>query len=185
MPENLNTYMLAVAEGDQDAFRFLARSLGNRIYATALKLLGSYRVHDAEDVTQTVLIKLWQNAPKWQNKGSVEGYVYRLVFSTCMDLHRKHKNNEEFQDNDAITETNVQDDFIHKEIRTKLLQAVYKLPQSQQQAVLLHYFSGYTQNEVATIMNKSEKATESLIIRARSKLKNLLPQALKEEVFYA
>ena len=177
--------MQGAAAGDKEAFRRLAHSLGHKMYATAVKLIGTHYSHEAEDAVQISLIKLWQNAPNWADRGSVEGYVYRIVFSTCMDLHRSRKNSEELKENSSITKTNAHDDLIHHELRGILMKAIQKLPKMQQQAILLHYFSGYTQNEVADMIGKSEKATESLIIRARKKLQNVLPQELKEGLFYA
>ena len=119
-----------------------------------------------------------------KKKGSLEGYVYRIVFSTCMDLHRKHRNNKEFIDNDTSVKINLQENLINRERRRRVLNEIQKLPYPQQQAILLHYFSSYTQKEVSKLINKSEKATESLIIRARKKLKSYLPQNLEEEFFY-
>ncbi len=81
-----------------------------------------------------------------------------------------------------VTKTNLQNDLINLELREILLMTIKKLPDQQQLAILLHYFSGYSQKEVSTLLNKSEKATESLIIRARKKLKNLLPLNLREEL---
>ena len=65
-----------------------------------------------------------------------------------------------------------------------LLKNIQKLPKDQQEAILLYYFSGYKQREVSRILNKSDKATESLIIRARKKLKTILPNNILEELFY-
>ena len=182
MTEDLNYYMQKIKEGDKDSFRFLATSLGNKMFATASKLMGSNHEHEAEDAVQISLIKLWQTAPRWKNKGSVEGFVYRIIFSTCMDLHRRHKLSVELKDQDTATKTNLQNDLINLELREILLMTIKKLPDQQQLAILLHYFSGYSQKEVSTLLNKSEKATESLIIRARKKLKNLLPLNLREEL---
>ena len=154
------------------------------MYSTAVKLMGSKYADEADDAIQLSLIKLWQSAPRWKKKGSVEGYVNRIVFSTCMDLHRKHKNNKEFMDNDAFAKINLQDDLINRERRGRVLKAIQTLSNPQQQAILLHYFSGYTQKEVSKLLNKSEKGTESLIIRARKKLKSNLPQNFEEEFFY-
>ena len=56
------------------------------MHATAIKILGSSHFENADDVVQISLIKLWQSAPRWENKGSVEGYIYKIVFSTCMDF---------------------------------------------------------------------------------------------------
>ena len=47
-----------------------------------------------------------------------------------------------------------------------------------------HYFSGYKQKEVSNLIKKSNKATESLIIRARKKLKTILPNNILEELLY-
>lgn len=184
MDESLDTYMQKVSEGDKDAFRYIANYLGAKMYSTAVKLMGSKYPDEADDAIQISLIKLWQSAPRWKKKGSVEGYVYRIVFSTCMDLHRKHKNNQEFIDNEVVAKINLQDDLITKERRGKVLKAIQTLPNSQQQAILLHYFSGYTQKEVSKFLNKSEKGTESLIIRARKKLRSNLSLNLVEEFFY-
>lgn len=185
MYEDLNECMQKVSKGDKNAFRFIANYLGDNMYATASKLMGSQYLVEVDDAIQISLIKLWQSAPKWKKNGSVEGYVYRIVFSTCMDLHRKHKNNQVFRDNDLLSQTNLQNDLIKSEARGKILKAIEKLTNLQQQAIFLHYFRGYSQKEVSKLINKSEKGTESLIIRARNKLKIVLPENLKEEFFCA
>ena len=61
---------------------------------------------------------------------------------------------------------------------------IEKLPKDQKEAILLHYFSGYKQKEVADLIKKSTKATESLIIRARKKLKTILPKDILEELLH-
>ncbi len=182
MTEDLNAYMQKIKKGDKDSFRFLATALGNKMYATASKLMGSNYKHEAEDAVQIALIKVWQTAPRWKNKGSVEGFVYRIIFSTCMDLHRRHKLSVELKDQDTAAKTNLENELINVELREILLRTIKKLPKQQQLAILLHYFSGYSQKEVSHLLNKSEKATESLIFRARRKLKNSLPQNSREEL---
>ena len=89
MSEDLNSFMLKVAKGDKDSFRFIANALGYKMHATANKILGSSHFDDLDDIVQISLIKVWQSAPRWVNKGSVEGYVYKIVFSTCMDFLRR------------------------------------------------------------------------------------------------
>ena len=183
MPEDLSSYMLKAANGDRESFRFIANALGYKMHAAVIKILGSSHVEDADDIVQLSLIKLWQTAPRWLNKGSVEGYTYKIVFSTCMDFIRKYKKVYEFKDtypNLAITD----DQFSQSELRKMLLNKIQKLPKDQKEAILLHYFSGYKQKEVSNILKKSEKATESLIIRARKKLKTILPNDFLEEFLH-
>ena len=183
MSEDLSSYMLKTAEGDKNSFRFIANALGYKMHATAIKILGSSHLEDADDIVQISLIKVWRSAPRWENKGSVEGYVYKIVFSTCMDFIRKYKRVEEFKDN--YSNLVITDDKCSKsELRKILLKKIQKLPKDQQEAISLHYFSGYKQKEVSNILKKSEKATESLIIRARKKLKTFLPKDFFEDFLH-
>ena len=183
MSEDLSYYMLKIGKGDKESFRFIANSLGYKMHATAIKILGSSHFEDADDVVQISLIKVWQSAPNWVNKGSVEGYIHKIVFSTCMDFFRKYKSVEEFKDNYPNLEI-TNNNYRTNELRTMLLKNIQKLPKDQGEAILLHYFSGYKQREVSRILKKSEKATESLIIRARKKLKTILPNNILEELLH-
>ena len=183
MSEELNSYMLKTAKGDKESFRFIANALGYKMHATAIKILGSSHFDDVDDVLQISLIKVWQSAPRWVNKGSVEGYVYKIVFSTCMDFLRRYKSYDEFKDNYSNLEL-TKDSYSNEDLRKMLLTNIQKLPTHQKEAILLHYFCGYKQKEVSNILNKTDKATESLIIRARKKLKTILPKDLLEELLY-
>ena len=78
MSEELNSYMLKTAKGDKESFRSIANALGYKMHATAIKILGSSHFDDADDVVQISLIKVWQSAPNWVNKGSVEGYIHKI-----------------------------------------------------------------------------------------------------------
>ena len=180
---DLSSHMNKIAEGDKNSFRFIAKALGYKMHSTAIKLLGSSHFDDADDVVQISLIKLWQSAPRWVNKGSIEGYVYKIVFSTCMDFIRRYKSSEEFKDNYSNLEI-TNNKYNNNELRKMLLNNIQKLPSHQKEAILLHYFCGYKQKEVSNILKKTDKATESLIIRARKKLKTILPKDLLEELFY-
>lgn len=184
MSEELSSYMLKTAGGDKDSFRLIANALGYKMHATAIKILGSSHFEDANDVVQISLIKVWQSAPRWKKKGSVEGYIYKIVFSTCIDFIRKYKNADEFKDNYSNLEITNNNNYRTYELRKMIFKNIQKLPKDQQEAILLHYFSGYKQKEVANLIKKSKKATESLIIRARKKLKTILPKDILEELLH-
>ena len=184
MSEDLSSYMLKTARGDKDSFRLIANTLGYKMHATAIKILGSSHFEDANDVVQISLIKVWQSAPRWKKKGSVEGYIYKIVFSTCMDFIRKYKITDEFKDNYSNLEITNNNNYRTYELRKMIFKNIQKLPKDQQEAILLYYFSGYKQKEVANLIRKSNKATESLIIRARKKLKTILPNDILEELLH-
>ena len=77
MSADLSSYMLKVSKGDKESFRFIANSLGYKMHATAIKILGSSHFEDADDVVQISLIKVLQSSPLWLYKRSVKRYVVR------------------------------------------------------------------------------------------------------------
>lgn len=170
----LTQYMKQTAEGDQRAFRLLSEALGQRIFALAYRFLSGDRAM-AEDVTQDVLIKLWQFAPKWQEGGSVQGWVSRLTYNACMDVHRARKNkNDEIPEHLSVPET-AHTTLLNNEYRTLLLQAIDRLPERQKEALLLTYFYENSRKDVAAQMQTSEKAIEHLVARGLKALGTLIP----------
>ena len=101
-----------------------------------------------------------------------------------MDHIRKYKSTDEFKDNHSNLENINYKNYINYELRKIIFKNIQKLPKDQQEAILLHHFSGYKQREVANLLKKSNKATESLIIRARKKLKTILPKEILEELLH-
>ncbi len=176
----MTEYMKQIAEGDQIAFRKLSEALGQRIFALAFRLLSGDRA-TAEDVSQDVLIKLWQFAPKWQAGGSVQAWVSRLTYNACMDVHRARKNkNEEMPEEISIPET-ANASLLNSEYRSLLLQAIERLPERQGEALLLTYFQENSRREVATLMKTTEKAVEHLISRGLKALTTLIPANINGE----
>lgn len=176
----LTAWLALAAAGNQAAFRQLAQALGPRMYGLAARLCdGNGAV--AEDVVQEVLIKLWQTAPRWQAGGSVAAYASRLVYTTAMDHHR-HKPNTVAIDSDEMPDISEPETITasieSQETRNLLLGALSKLPERQQQAVTLAYFHEYRAQDIATALGTTEKAVESLLVRARRTLAEILPSHL-------
>lgn len=170
--------MLQVAKGNAVAFRRLSLNLNQRMFNLAYRLLGTHRSM-AEDAVQEALVKLWRTAPNWRPDAPVTAYVSRLIYTCCMDIHRKMKPFDELPEELAAPDT-ILDEMVSKTQRQVLLTTVDKLPDRQRQAILLHYMGEHSQRDVASILGTTEKAVERLLARARINLRELLPISLKE-----
>lgn len=183
LPDNNNKLTLWLAkagEGDQQAFRHLAQALGRRMYGLAARLTDGNSAA-AEDVVQEALIKLWQHAPRWEAGGSVSAYASRLVYTTAMDYHRRKMPVAVTEDGEMpeIPEPETITAHIeHQQTRSLLMGALSQLPERQQQAVTLAYFHEYRSQDIAATLGTTEKAVESLLVRARKTLATLLPNHL-------
>lgn len=175
----LNDLMQLAAKGDNNAFRLLSRALGQKIFAMCFRLLNNNRAQ-AEDAVQMVLIKLWQNAPKWEARGSVSAYASRLAYTTCMDMHRQKVQTTEIPETMAVEETTTVVIF-EKEKRKMLLAMLDKLPDRQREAILLTYFQEQKRSDVAKALATTEKAVEHLVARGLKTLASIAPQGAKQD----
>lgn len=176
----LTAWLVNAGLGNQSAFENLAQALGQRMFALAYRLMNNNPTA-AEDVVQDVMIKLWVNAPKWEVGGSVAAYASRLIYTTSMDQHRKAKPEDDITDMEiASVAESAYEKVELLDTRSQLMKGISSLPSRQQEAVLLSYFHEHKQKEIAHIMQTTEKAVESLLIRARRSLADVLPTELKQ-----
>lgn len=174
--EQLTAWLVQAGDGDETAFRHLAQTLGPRMYGLAARLSdGNSAV--AEDVVQEVLIKLWQQAPRWEVGGSVAAFASRMVYTTAMDHHRKKLPTVAELPEIAEPET-MTSGIAQQQTRSLLLGALSQLPERQQQAVSLAYFHEYRAQDIAHALGTTEKAVESLLVRARKTLAGILPGSM-------
>lgn len=174
MDDPYRTLMEQSAKGDARAFGALTHAIGQRLFALAYRLMGN-NAAAAEDAVQDALIKLWTHAPRWQPTGTVLSYALTVVHHCCMDIHRKRKVTTELQDYMPDDTEPVLERLADDQERSVLIKGINRLPERQKMAVLLSYFSDESNRRIGEIMNISEGAVESLLVRARKTLARDLP----------
>jgi RNA polymerase sigma-70 factor, ECF subfamily len=165
--------MAAIAEGDEDVFERLARSLTPVLLRFARATLAASPA-EAEEVVQEALIRLWQQAASWQPDGRISAWAHRVTYRLCIDrLRRLHP----AIDLDAVAD-NLADPAPLPGVRLAWLEdvravqaAVAALPERQRAAIVLCHFQGLGQAEAAAVMGLGEEAYESLLARARRRLR--------------
>ena len=145
----------------QEEFAGAARTYGDTVYRIALHALNNPQ--DAEDVTQTVLLKLYECKKEFESEVAVNEsrHVLRSFWRrTSVPL-------EEWR------EQAVQED----PARAEVLEAVMALEPKYRVAVYLYYYEGLSVAEVAGAMKANVSTVQTWLLRARARLK----QALSDE----
>lgn len=179
------TLMTKIAKGDHIAFRTLATQLSGRMFGLAYRLMGGDAA-SAEDAVQDALIKIWTAAPNWRPTGKVESYVLTIVHRCCMDVYRKRRVTMDVPDTMADAAPSVEETMMDTDTRRAVMTQIDRLPERQRAAVLMSYFEGYSNRQIAGTLAVSEQAVESLLVRARRTLGQTLqdtdiaPFAMKE-----
>lgn len=168
---NESQTMYNIAKGDAAALQAFSLHFGNRMFATAYRLLGNRA--SAEDAVQEALIKVWQNAPKWdESKGQPFTWTYRILTNVCMDMLRKNKKSLHLDEVLELEDENV----LHAlEVRLDmniLSTAMQKMNEKQRIALVLTYMEGFTNKETAHSMGINVKAVETLLVRGRKYLRD-------------
>jgi RNA polymerase sigma-70 factor (ECF subfamily) len=164
--------MLCVANGDTHAFATLTMRHGQYMFAVAYRMLAD--TAQAEDAVQDVLIKVWTAAPQWQpTTAKWTTWLHTVLVRHCLDMLRKRKPAADVDVGDVV------DDIarsplqlvVNNERRLHVLAALQRLPEQQRAAVILTYYHGLSNAEVAQVLGSTVKAVESMLVRGRKALR--------------
>ena len=169
--------MQRIAGGDQRAFRDLMQRHLPRTVRLAARVLGSTGA--AEDVAQEAFVRVWKHAANWEDPKQAGAkfttWLYRIVLNLCIDEKRKRT----FTDIDAIPEKaddtpNAEANMQRREKSKRVKAALEQLPERQRAALVLCFYEEYSNKDAADMLGISVKAIESLLVRARRMLRDLL-----------
>jgi len=165
------------------AFKELVDLFKTRIYNTALGFVQNEE--DAEEITQDVFIKVFENISGFRGDAKLSSWLYRIAVTQSLEFLRKKKRKK--RSGSLIFLFSKKEDgwdqphFNHPGIETEkremaviLFKAIRQLSEQQQAAFLLQKTENLSQTEIADIMNTSVGAIESLLQRAKSRLRKLL-----------
>jgi RNA polymerase sigma-70 factor (ECF subfamily) len=148
-----------VADGDAVAFATLYDRYSARVYAWASRLLGA---SDADDVTQEVFVKVWDRARQFDPaRGRFASWFGAIARNHILSLGRRRGRERRVLAADAIDEllASTPDPAIPVESRVwlaardvALAAAVHALPAEQRRAIVLAYFGGLSQSEIAAVL---------------------------------
>lgn len=169
--------MQRIAAGDQRALRDLMQRHLSRIVRLAARILGSTGA--AEDVAQEAFVRVWKHAGNWEDPKQAGAkfttWLYRIVLNLCIDEKRKRR----FADIDAIPERadetpDAEENMQRREKSQRVKAALAELPERQRAAFVLCFYEDYSNKDAADMLGISVKAIESLLVRARRTLRDLL-----------
>ena len=157
-----------------EAFAQAARTYGDTIYRVAYHALDNPQ--DAEDVMQTVLLRLYECKKNFESEEHVKHWILRVAVNESRRLLRSFWRRtsvpmEEWQ------ETAVLEDPAKAEV----LEAVMALEPTYRLAVYLYYYEGLSVAETAAAMKANVSTVQTWLLRARARLRKELSQEEERE----
>jgi RNA polymerase sigma-70 factor (ECF subfamily) len=163
--------------GDKSAFSEIYQKYFIPIYRYVYFRVGNKE--DAEDITQEVFTKAYVSFDKFKLEAvSPLAYFYTIARNSVIDLGRKKKNSAEASD--LLDEfdskvLNPEEVSAKKEESKMLLEAIGGgLSESEQDVILMKFFDGLSNKEIASILEKEEGAVRQLQSRGLRDLRDIL-----------
>lgn len=149
------------------------------LFGISLKYSRNYQ--DAEDTLQDSFLIIFDKIKQYNNKGSFEGWLKRIVINTALQKYRK-KNHLQLIKEVSDTEEVVEIDFEDTDVDIGfLLKLVQELPDKYRLVFNLYVLDSYSHKEISEMLNISEGTSKSNLSRARKKLKEKLEKYQQRE----
>ncbi|MGE5431249.1 MAG: RNA polymerase sigma factor [Syntrophomonadaceae bacterium] len=170
-------YVRRFINGDEMAFNMLAQKYQQKIYWHARRMLGNHM--DADEVTQEVLIVLFNKLKSFNFKSSLFTWIYRITATRSINQlnKRKVKRFLFLEDSDYDTLKDSQDiisSLENKEKVNKLDRVLKELPVKQREVFILRNFDELSYEEISAITGRSVGGLKANYFHALKKVTEMM-----------
>jgi RNA polymerase sigma-70 factor (ECF subfamily) len=176
---------------DESALGDLSAAYGSRIFQLAFRYVKNRE--DAEEVTQDVLMKVYQKIEAFRGDAALSSWVYRITFNTAMSRLRNTRaarmaevadipvgpgpddlrgspRHHDPADYSALAD----EQMLRRQMRERLTEAVDALPAIYRTPVILRDLQGLSTEEASRRLNLKDQTLKSRLHRGRLLLRKRL-----------
>lgn len=166
----LSEQVVLAQSGDRAAFGALYEAVSTELYRMALYTLGNPQ--DAEDAVAETFMEAWRGIAGLRDPEAFRGWIFRILSFRCKRkigqyiLHRKEIDLDSYYETaeEAAPETGT--------LRAELVNALEHLSAEEREIVLLSVLEGYTQREIAEMLQLPQGTVSSKLHRSLKKLRH-------------
>ena len=156
------------------------RRHGGAVFGLARRVLNN--ATDAEDVTQEVFLRLWNQPDRFDpDRGSLRSFLLAQAHGRAVDSVRSSSSRRQREARDAMRTAEGDYDMQHQvwdlAVADQVSRAMGELPEEERRAIELAYFDGHTYREVAVLLDQPEGTVKSRIRNGMRRMKAVLTDA--------
>ena len=151
----------------------------DQIFRTAYRVTGN--ANDAEDVLQTIFLRLARRSGEFQLEPNPKAYLLRAAINASLDIVRTRSLNTLISIDDVTsdnfqTRPNQNPESLHsdQELRQLIQKEISNLSDKTAQMFILKYFEGLDNKEIGKILDTSHLVVGVMLHRARGQLKKVI-----------
>lgn len=173
----------AITNGDENALAFLYDRYRTILFSVILRIV--YSREEAEDVLQEVFLQVWNKARDYnESRGKVFTWLVTLARSRAIDRLRSLGVREKAVDEatretlDVVSDAEI--DAIHAEKKERVERVLSELPEEQRRVLLMAYFEGRSQSEIAEALNTPLGTVKTRMRSGMNRIRELFSDSLKD-----
>lgn len=151
--------------GDVEAFDRVYQRYAGKLYAFSLKYLKSKE--EAEELVQSVFLKVWENQKKLKKNTSFKSYLFTIAYNEICNLFRRRKYQQNFitkienesSESSGETEDQIEFQFVTEQVD----QIIARLPEKQRIVFLKSRQDGKSTKEIADELGLSRGTVDNYI----------------------
>jgi RNA polymerase sigma-70 factor (ECF subfamily) len=165
-----------VAAGDSQALEVFYQRYFTRLYRFVYYQVGGSH-DDAQDVLQDTLVAALKSLPSFRGDSTLYSWLCGVAWNKAADFRRREyrmaqveqRSVKEVVESEMLTSNPSPDNaLLHQENQERVHETLEALPEHYRQVLVLKYAEGLPVADIAQIMRRTFKSTESLLTRARS-----------------
>ena len=171
-----------VARSDDSALAELYDRFGRVAYGLALRVVRDPAL--AEDAVQEAFLAVWRSAVRFvPERSKASTWILTLVHRRAVDVVRREerRRGEPLEPAEQATGEATDDVAWLGLERTRVREALRKLPDQQREALELAYYGGFTQSELAERLGEPLGTIKSRMFNGLRNMRGLLEEGVSEE----
>jgi RNA polymerase sigma-70 factor (ECF subfamily) len=169
--------------GDKEALEELYSRYSTSVFSLARYMLRQEAL--AEEATQDIFLNIWLKAGSYRtDRGEPRAWIMSVAHHKVIDLIRARRraitmtDPKDYETLDLLPSGQVPtDEEAERNLeRERIRRALQVLPEAQQQVIILAYFEGYSQSEIAERLNQPLGTVKTRVRLAMQKLRAELEQ---------
>ena len=157
-----------------DISKDIIEKYAKKIYGFAFSKTREY--NDAQDLSQEILIALFDKTTKLSQIENMDAYIYRICCYTWMNFYRKDIQKRKNLENASMLEfvadeTDIEEEYIKKELHEKLRQEIMYLSKMKREVTIMFYYENKTSKEISEILNISDSSVRWYLGESKKALK--------------
>ena len=170
-----------IANGEKEALEAFYNRYITRVFSLARYMLRDQTL--AEEVTQDVFLNLWLKAATFNpQRGSPRAWFMSVTHHRVIDVLKARKRSaqtadqvpHELLDLHPTNRESTEDEAYRNLVREEILDILATIPREQREVIILAYFEGYSQSEIATRLSEPLGTVKTRVRLGMQKLRAAL-----------